>query len=178
MDRATRFVERLTKTDRRGLAALRRSLGFPPGEFPEAYPYVEPFVSEEGDRWAFYLLAGLFALAGGTRAGRIQTQDEDARGESLGRAVRSLFLARDSSPSIEQRFIALLDAEAEQLPHRLRQMASLLNADSIAVDWAQLLRDLQHWGSGHRWIQQRWARDYYRSEATEDIENRGGQNDE
>ena len=53
--------------DRGAFAHLRRSLGFEPGAYPRAYPYVERFVGVEkhaDDPWrkALYLTAGLYAF--------------------------------------------------------------------------------------------------------------------
>ena len=57
----------LREQDRRAIAVLRRSLSFPPGKYPPAYPYVERYVGAERHeadpfRLALYLVAGLFAL--------------------------------------------------------------------------------------------------------------------
>ena len=56
----------LKDSDRGALAHLKRSLGFDPGAYPRAYPYVERFVgadqhAEAPWRKAMYLAAGLFA---------------------------------------------------------------------------------------------------------------------
>src|SRR5450759_404004 len=60
------YLERLRDKDDRGaLAALRRALGKPPGEAPEAYPYVVPFLPREVSAWqeqVYYLVAALFAV--------------------------------------------------------------------------------------------------------------------
>ena len=155
MERYMQFVAFLRRLDRKALAELRRSLAFDPGTYPRVFPYVEPFISRESERRGFYLLAGLFALHpdGGAGAGEKT---------SLGDAVAHLYAQRDRNTSIEQRFITLLDADRDQLPHRLRQMISLLKAEQIPVDWEQLLSDLLYWASERHTVQQRWARDFYR----------------
>jgi CRISPR system Cascade subunit CasB len=157
----------LAEHDRGALAHLRRSLGFTPGAFPRAYPYVERFVGPNrhaNDPWrkALYLTAGLFARHG-------EHRDGETLASALGR------LARDrESVSIEQRFIALLGAEPEGLPNLLRQVVALLAADGRACDYTRLLDDLGVWlrpldSDGRDRIRQRWARDFYRSyDATPD----------
>ncbi len=163
MDWIHDFVASLGGLDRGALAELRRSLAFEPGTYPPAYPYVERYVAHSHDRerrW-FYLLAGLYSLersSGGTGAA-------DAPERTLGASVVTLFGKRGQIPSIEQRFIVLLDADDEQLPHRLRQMVTLLRSEAIPIHWAQLLRDLLAWSHPHRYVQQRWARDFYGSAA-------------
>ncbi len=160
----------LADRDRGALAHLRRSLGFDPGAFPRAYPYIERFVGSERhaeDPWrkALYLVAGLFAL-----------HPEHRQGETLASALGQLAHAREST-SIERRFIALLGAEPEGLPDLLRQVVSLLASDDCAIDYVRLLDDLGIWlrpfgGAGRDRLRQRWARDFYRAydAATDQIE--------
>ncbi|MCA9826702.1 MAG: type I-E CRISPR-associated protein Cse2/CasB, partial [Dehalococcoidia bacterium] len=63
--------------------------------------------------------------------------------------------------STERRFIALLDADPEQLPHRLRQMIALLKEQ--AIDFDALLDDLLRWRDERKRTQNAWARDFYRA---------------
>ena len=58
------WLEGLNEKDTRVRAVLRRSLAFEPGQFVPAYPYVEPFVKDEGSSWrreVHYLTGGLWA---------------------------------------------------------------------------------------------------------------------
>lgn len=178
MERMHRFVDSLGKLDRKARAELRRSLAFEPATYPPAYPYVEPFVARDDERRWFYLLAGLYALHGqgslppsGVAEGRSEGQ-----GPTLGSAAAELYVKRGRSPSIEQRFVVLLDADSEQLPHRLRQMVTLLRTEQVSLDWRQLLKDLLYWNHERRFVQQRWAKGFYRvpqnDEAPEN--NKGG----
>lgn len=147
--------------DRGALAHLKRSLGFDPGAYPRAYPYVERFVgtdkhAEDPWRKAIYLAAGLFAL-----------HPEHRQSTSFASALGRIGRARDSA-SIEQRFVALLGAEPESLPTFLRQAVSLLAADGIGFDYTDLLDDLSRWLAPFKpeardQLRQRWARDFYRA---------------
>jgi len=145
------FVTYIAELDPGAKAALRRSLAFPPGTWPGGFPYVEPWVSRSSrwERQVTYLVAGLQA----------QSRTEGGYG-NLGEAIRRLSDATDSR-SIEARFLALLDADGEQLPHRLRQMTTLLSSHDIAPDWGRLRRDLVWWRTPDRDVQQRWARSFY-----------------
>jgi CRISPR system Cascade subunit CasB len=163
-DYAQRFIahlESLHEHDRGALAVLRRSLGFAPGVYPPAYPHVERFVAAErhaqdASRLALYVVAGLYALH--PRLG----------GKSLATSLGELMRQRDGT-GIEQRFIALLGADAESLAVYLRQVISLLATSDLPLDYAALLRDLHLWLAP--WIdperrdvvRQRWARDFYRA---------------
>lgn len=163
-DHAQAFVAHLStlaEKDRGALAALRRSLSFDPGASPPAYPYVERFVgtdrhADDPYRRALYLTAGLFAL-----------HPANSAKTSFAAAFGTLARQRDSG-SIEQRFVALLGAEPESLPNMLRQAASLLAADGLALDYAHLLDDLSRWlntfGQEARdSLRKQWARDFYRA---------------
>lgn len=158
------YLERLRERDRGAMAVLRRSQGFPPGAYPPAYPYVERFAAERhaNDSWrlALYVVAGLYASHPRQGGGTLAT--------SLGELMR-----KRESGSIEQRFIALLGADAENLPVYLRHAITLLAADDKPLDYATLLNDLATWLNPRvdaEWrdgIRQRWARNFYRAlEAT------------
>ena len=156
-------LEQLNQRDRGALAALRRSLAFEPGAYPPAYPFVERFVSPErhardASRLALYIVAGLYAL------------HPHHGGKSLASSLGALVRERESG-SIEQRFIALLGADAENVAVYLRQIVSLLG-DERPLDYALLLRDLTVWLSPfdserRDRVRQRWARDFYRATAVE-----------
>jgi CRISPR system Cascade subunit CasB len=170
MERANRFARWLRRLDRAGRAELRRSLAFEPGTYPKAFPYVEPYVAHDSDRHSLYLLAGLYALyEQGNAPGSTPEAVEQETGASLGSAVAELYARRDKSTSIEARFIALLDADLDQLAYRLRHMIALLKAEQIALDWPQLLRDLLSWSHERRFVQQRWAREFYRAPQNEEV---------
>jgi len=154
----------LKDSNRGAFAYLKRSLGFEPGAYPPAYPYVERFVGADkhaDDPWrkALYLTAGLFAF-----------HPQHSPNTSLASAFGRLARERDSD-SLEQRFIALLGAEPESLPPLLRQAISLLAADGLGCDYARLLDDLARWFDAFDTlderkrdrVRQRWARDFYRA---------------
>lgn len=148
-------LESRNKTDSKVRAILRRSLSFAPGAFVAAYPYVEPFVRNTGDPWqreAHYLVAGLWAAH--WREGRT------GHSMPIGSACAT-YQSSTGSTSTERRFINLIDADTDQLPHRLRQMIALLKDQP--VDFEALLRGLLYWNDDEKRTQNTWARDFYRS---------------
>lgn len=150
-----KWLEDLNAKDTKARAVLRRSLAFEPGTFASAYPYVEPFVREEDSSWRrrmLYLVSGLWAAH----------WREDKRGQpmSLGKACAA-YSEASGSASTERRFINLLDADPDQLSHRLRQMIALLNEQSI--DFDALLKGLLFWNDDQKRTQNAWARDFYRT---------------
>lgn len=149
------WLEDLNARDAKARAALRRSLAFNPGMFVPAYPYVEPFLKGEDRPWhrnAFYLAAGLWALH--WREGRTGTP------MSIGKACAAHQTASGST-NTERRFVNLLDADTDQLPHRLRQMIALLKEHSI--DFDNLLNGILYWNDDQKRTQNAWARDFYRN---------------
>lgn len=158
------YLERLTpqgqnKGNPGALARLRHSLAFAPGAYPAAYPYVEPFLKLEWEaqdkrRLACYLVAGLYA--------KHPQQAE----QSLASALGVLWSHKEKSPSIEQRFVALLGTDASSLADHLRQSISLLASADIGLNYGELLDDLFIWMNPAfdlDRIRQRWAREFYRA---------------
>ena len=149
------WLKKLNDTDTKVRAVLRRSLAFEPGTFPAAFPYVEPFVKNEDNSWrrqVFYLVAGLWAAHW-----RNDRSDEPL---SLGKACAA-YQGKSKSTSTERRFITLLDADPDQLPHRLRQMVALLK--DYNLDFEALLTGLLYWNNDQKRTQNQWARDFYRN---------------
>lgn len=149
------WLEDLNAKDAKVRAVLRRSLAFDPGAFVPAYPYVEPFVKDENKsfrREMHYLVAGLWAAH--WREGRTGIP------MPIGRACAT-HQATSGSTSTERRFINLLDADRDQLPHRLRQMVALLKEQ--AIDFHALLNGLLYWNDEQKRTQNTWARDFYRN---------------
>jgi CRISPR system Cascade subunit CasB len=149
------WLEKLNETDSKAKAVLRRSLAFDPGQHIPAFPYVEPFLKGEQEGWrrdVHYLVAALWAAH--WREGRA------GAAQPLARAC-AMHQLKSGSASTEKRFIALLDADEDQLPHRLRQMVALLGEQ--AIDFNALLSDLLGWHRDDKRTQNAWARDFYRT---------------
>ena len=68
---------------------------------------------------------------------------------------------RKNVSSTEKRFITLLDADPDELPHRLRQMVALLK--DCNLDFEALLAGLLSWNNDRKRTQNQWARDFYRN---------------
>lgn len=155
MSRFIDWLEGLNQKDTRVRAVLRRGLSFAPGEYVPAFPYVEPFLKNEVTRWqrqVYHLAAGLWAAH--WREGRSSAP------LTIGRACAA-HQAASGSTNTERRFIALLDADPDQLPHRLRQMIALLREQPL--DFDALLNDLLYWNNDQKRTQHAWARDFYQN---------------
>lgn len=149
------WLEKLNAQDTKVRAMLRRGLAFDPGQFVQAFPYVEPFVKNEGNSWRrdmHYLVASLWAAH--WREGRV------GKRLPVGQACAAHQL-QCGSASTERRFINLLDADRDQLAHRLRQMLALLKEQDI--DFDAMLKDLLAWNDDQKRTQNAWARNFYRT---------------
>ncbi len=154
------WLEILNRKDTRVRAVLRRSLAFEAGEYPSAYPYVEPFIKGENGSWKrdfYYLVAGLWATH--------WRQERSGNPQTVANACFEYYLSQGESPSVERRFITLLDSDPDQLPYRLRQMVGILK--EYPLDFELLLKDLLSWTHEKKWVQNRWAQDFYRHWKTE-----------
>ena len=155
MSAESRFIGYLKglekRQDRAALAHLRRGLGKPPKTAMEMFPYLGRFLSHDAKpnyENTVFIVAALFAYY------------PDAKNTSgnLGASLREL---KENSDSIEKRFVALLNAEAEDLPYYLRQIIGLLKSNAVAVNWERLFKDVQNWNSDKRFVQQKWAEQFW-----------------
>ena len=159
------WLEKLNESDSKVRAVLRCSLAFDPGQHIPAFPYVEPFLKGDKSDWrreVHYLVAALWAAH--WREGQPQAKIKLAVAVGLQDKERRDKLSekeRSKPTSTEKRFITLLDADEDQLPHRLRQMVALLGEQPI--DFEMLLNDLLYWNSDSKRTQNAWARDFYRT---------------
>jgi CRISPR system Cascade subunit CasB len=157
-DRETKFADFLkslaTNANRGALAALRRGLSPEGAASVGMYRYVAGWLHEKDGPWdeqAFYLVAALFS----------RYPCSKSADHNFGGSYRQLNLKKESE-SLERRFVALLSSDSDSVGVHLRHAISLLASEDIAVDWAQLLRDLRWWGQSERRVQKRWAREFWR----------------
>lgn len=152
------MLKSMNQKDTKVRAVLRRSLAFEPGRYAPAFPYVERVVGDDDNPWRremLYLVAGLWAWH--------WREGQGGQSVSLGKACADYYAATGFSPSVERRFIALLDADQDQLPYRLRQMVSLLKDHPI--DFESLLKGLVYWDGDRKRTQNAWAREFYKDRA-------------
>lgn len=160
--REERFINSLEdlieKNDRAALAALRRGLGKQAGAAMEMHRYVVPHLygmQYQNDEKPYYIVAALVGLypivSWRSGANRYDT--------NLGASLA--LLKQESGDSLERRFVALLNAHANELPEHLRQAISLLKSKDKPVDWLQLLNDTKRWDSEDNRVQRRWAKGFW-----------------
>ena len=175
-DYASAFIghlEQLEQQDDRGaLATLRRSLVDPGNNF-SAFPIIGSFFPPDIKPWELerlLVVAGLYAIH----------QSNMADGKSLGHSLRRLRTAVTDQDhhSLDLLVSALLNAEEEDLSIRLRHVVSRLASKDIAIDYAQLLRDVRAWSNSRRYVQRKWAHDYWVGTSDKADESGSKQKDE
>ena len=161
------LLELAERQDRAALAALRRGLGKPPGLAGEMYPFVIPKLppaTSAGWNWqqqCHFIVASLFAWH------PLHSVAGKPWERNFGDSARQLKRKLENSDGPERRFVALLNAESENLPDHLRSMIGLFRAHDIPVDWELLLIDLTRWSSPNRYVQTNWAKSFWRAASDE-----------
>jgi len=148
---------------RQALARLRRSFAGPRQE-AEAYDVVFAHDPPQAEQEVWLLVAGLFAL-------HPQPHPRKLARRSLGAAMGILVQRRGES--VNRRFVQLVSVDPNGLPHYLRQAVQLLRAESVPVDYDQLLNDLlvllrdsSRDDAAYR-VRLSWARDFHIPQRTE-----------
>lgn len=171
-DKTFEFIKRIENLDSGQLAVLRRCAGDRLSERSDALWFLGIIRGTAREDVAF-LLATLLAQFSTTkiRAG-------SHRGSGNFGATWKLAIGRSPSNSIQRRFHILLDSEIDadgggDLPYRLRQMVRYCATAGVGLDWPQLLSDLRAWNHPDRFVQKRWARSFFDTQAdsTEETSN-------
>ena len=163
MDAFVWYLQSLNRDDRRrdnaALAALRRGLSYPPGEYAGMFSYVLPHLSEEQQKFHFStycLLASLYAY-------HPMNTDQGNLGNHMRQAGREADNPKGVSEATERRFISLLRVHPLDLPGYLRQAVSFMKSkkEVVPVHWDQLLQDLIQWEFDPEPVRKSWARGFW-----------------
>lgn len=167
LDDARDFVQTLAgwrDSNRGRLAQLKRNVGEPLPGRGVSWFYSVLYAGNAKRRLSYpdqhFLIATLFDL-------NRSTPDFGAsNARSVGASMRLAVNAGANEESTGRRLQILLDADfeegaASELAFRLRQTVQWLNGQKIGLDYAQTLLDLCSWSHPDRFVQKRWARDFY-----------------
>lgn len=159
-------LEERSNSDTSVRATLRRSLMFEPGTDARTFPLIEKWTgqrtgqrNESKRRRTVYLVAGLWAQVVRQEKDKSMSQKQ-GKSVSFPEAMRRV-CDKEKSDSIEKRFTALLDADADELRWRLRSAVTLVASQHIVLDWPGLLDDMLMWHYSDRRVQVRWARSFW-----------------
>lgn len=92
-------------------------------------------------------------------------------GEGLGNALRTLAHRPEvSSDAVDRRFTVLLAAGPDTLDTHLARFFTRLHGAGVPVDYAQLTLHLQNVDHPSRWVQRRWADEFWGPHSTSDTD--------
>lgn len=149
------FINKLEGLDTADRARLRRNAGRSLEEARSVlglFYRLVPAGMYTRDEGRYFLVATLFPLAVGGSAG------------NLGNTLRRAQTPTNRS-GLDRRMEILLDADAEQLPFRLRQAVGFAQSQRMPVNWGQLLKDVLFWDDPRRETQRRWAQSYFSTQS-------------
>ncbi|MER5490671.1 type I-E CRISPR-associated protein Cse2/CasB [Streptomyces sp. NPDC002490] len=144
------------------LAALRAGLGRPAGTVPELWPF---YASRVDGRVTPELEAEHAALALYGLHQQSQSKPMHQPGIPMGRALRALHgPERFGKEAVDQRVAAAVQtASVSALLYRLRGLVTQLRSVEQAVDYDQLLLDIQRWTTpgARQQVRRRWGLAYH-----------------
>ncbi len=151
-----KYLENLVKQENRGaLASLRRGLQHDLGHCVDMYPYIIPWIKDVKGKWEkqmHYLIAALFAF-----------HPQSTTNGNLGDVFKKIFQSKGEAASLEQRFIAVLKSNPEDLPFHIRQAISLAKNENIPINWNELFYDLKRWPFTSKFPPyEKWAESFWR----------------
>ncbi len=104
----------------------------------------------------YFLVATLYPLAE-------NSAKEDSFGATLHKVRAAKERVKEPIKSMDRRMEVLLDADASQLPFRMRQAVKFLKSvnKEASINWQRLLEDLLKWNWPSRTVQKQWAHEYF-----------------
>lgn len=154
------YLFRMVQSENRGgLAELRRGAGkgpnYPPQTLKHVYPFLGKDISSIYER-ALLITATLFGLYPETRDPNCNMGD-----------VFFKIMQQSGSDSVEKRFIALLDADPDEIENHLRHAVSLARSKEIPIGWSRLLKDLtfrlSRYENQRNRVNREWARGFWKA---------------
>ncbi|MHA1821050.1 MAG: type I-E CRISPR-associated protein Cse2/CasB [Promethearchaeota archaeon] len=160
-------LERLYEKDDRGaLAYLRKGVRKTIGEAPRSaevfYRVLPSYLIGDKYEEIYFTIATLFALN--------PNKSRKSQG-NFGTTMKKLFHLNESE-SLKSRFIDLLNSNFEligrypgdgPLTYKLSQLVRMAKGAGVEINWAQLLHDLIYWEHDSKFVQKRWAQEFFSS---------------
>lgn len=173
LKRARQFVAEVFKLceDPGQRSALRSGLGRPLDECQRMHRLIAAKVPEERDdrQRAYYAVAAMIASL--PRQARDEPPADTPVGRTFGQCLAEGVgrgILRESTA--EARLDLLTRQSVDGLHRHLPAAVRLLADRPSAIDWAQLLLDLQRWEDNRGKIARRWLQSFYRTRLKADLE--------
>ena len=164
------FVKALEKLDVEERARFKRNAGNTLEESRDVLGlfYRKLLPNRELPEWmedAYFLVATLYPFEKRSKQGSDEEQEQSAPPPlSLGASLRTVRTEKNGE-GLDRRVERLLDADEQQLPFYLRREIHFLANEGKRVNWAYLLHDILQWQHPDRWVQRKWAKDYFTTQA-------------
>jgi CRISPR system Cascade subunit CasB len=157
-------LKNLKDNDRGAFTALKRAAGTNiaqsrQGAIAAFYKILPYSLMNSKKEEVYYLIATLYGH-----------NDEYPFAGDFGETMRTVKNKFDSE-SMDRRMTGLLDCNFEiskhgiiwggEVAYKLRQLVKLANSKDVGINWLQLLKDLKNWNHPEKFVQKKWARNYF-----------------
>jgi CRISPR system Cascade subunit CasB len=153
-------IDRNIKNDNGAKASLKRVLTGEPRHIRTVYSIVLPYlggIEYNLDEWIF--VAALLAY--------YPQKLDRTPSKNFGSSASGLASATNSEGA-DRRFRALLDTSLEDIRSPLSALIRQMKTKDITIDYPQLIVDLCGWDHPDQYVQDKWARSFWRYQAPKD----------
>jgi CRISPR system Cascade subunit CasB len=170
-----RFLQSVSdriKNDNGAKADFKRALSSEPSHIRKVYPTVLPYLGNVSDWEQKQIWIPVACLS----VYYPQPLREVDKQRNFGHSCQGLATATNSYGA-DRRFRALLDLALTDIQAPLTALVRQMKSKGIAIDYPKLLADLRQWEHPNQYIQDQWARAFWRGSVLPQ-EDQLSQNDE
>jgi len=166
LEKATKFLQTIecsTRDNNGAQATLKRALTEEPRHLRGAYPFTLPYLPidpKQGDWWTWWIFIACLSTYHPSELNLEKRFD-------FGHSARKL-AEKTESKGVDRRFQALLDTSLEDLRSPLSALVRLMKSKAVPIDYPQLIDDLCRWDHPDQYIQDRWARTFWKAPQQEE----------
>jgi CRISPR system Cascade subunit CasB len=157
LQRETDFLEHLHKriaNDNGAKAALKRALSGEPKHLRSVYSLVLPYLDGIPDWKQDHIWIPVVCLS------VYYPQPIRGKKHNFGHSCRQL-ANKTESEGMERRFRALLDTTLADIQTPITALVRQMKSKEVAIDYPQLIFDLNGWEHPDQYIQDKWARTFW-----------------
>jgi CRISPR system Cascade subunit CasB len=145
-------------------AAFKRAMSGEPEHYRKIYEFVMPAIGhlakwEQDYVWMPVACWAIFYPQ------PIADEEGKVSRDNFGHSCQRLAAGKESKGT-ERRFRALLDTSLEDLRSPLTALVRQMKVAGVTINYPQLLADLRQWEHSSQYVQDRWAKDFWRVPST------------
>ncbi|MHA1145877.1 MAG: type I-E CRISPR-associated protein Cse2/CasB [Candidatus Helarchaeota archaeon] len=153
--------------DRAALATCRKGTALLPKHDLKIIPIIFPILYRNGQDeeeisdyiiHSAFLISCLFAT---WYSGKENLEPAD-KSETFGKSWAKFYIASEEAPSVESRFVALLDSHKDDMHNHLIHAINLLRSKDIKINFYDLGKGIYYWSHPDKFVQEQWATDFYK----------------